>query len=50
MPLAHLTSLYRGLLSGHIHASMLAGVLWLVVATAFFYMLALKGMQHRLVE
>ena len=50
VPLAHVTSLYRGLLSGHLHASMLADLAWLVVATAFFYLLALKGMQRRLVE
>lgn len=50
VPLAHVTSLYRGLLSGHLHFSMLADLAWLLLATAFFYMLALKGMQRRLVE
>lgn len=50
IPLAHVTSLFRGLLNGHLHASMLADFAWLVVATALFYWLALLGMRRRLVE
>ena len=34
-------NLYRGLISGHLHASMFADLAFLLVATAFFYWLAL---------
>lgn len=50
VPLAHVTSLYRGLLNGHIHGSMIIDVVWLMVATALFYWLALRGMRGRLTE
>jgi lipooligosaccharide transport system permease protein len=50
IPLAHVTSLYRGLLSGHLHGSMLIDIAWLSVVTVAFYWLALRGMNRRLVE
>ncbi len=49
IPLAHVTSLYRGLLTGHMHGSMLIDFGFLALTTAFFYWLALKGMNRRLV-
>jgi hypothetical protein len=43
-------NLYRGLLGGHLHASMFVDLAFLLVATALFYWLALKGMHRRLIE
>ncbi len=50
IPLTHAVNLYRGLLGGHLHASMAVDLVWLLVATAFFYWLALAGMRKRLIE
>lgn len=50
IPLTHAVNLYRGLLSGHLHASMFVDLLFLLVVTAAFYWLALKGMHRRLTE
>lgn len=50
IPLTHAVNLYRGLLGGHMHASMVIDLAWLAVASGFFYWLALVGMRRRLVE
>ncbi len=50
IPLTHVVNLYRGLLGGHLHASMFVDLAWLLVATAGFFWLALYGMRKRLIE
>jgi lipooligosaccharide transport system permease protein len=50
IPLTHVVNIYRGLLGGHLHASMWVDLAFLLVCTAAFYWLALKGMHKRLVE
>lgn len=50
VPLTHAVELYRGLLGGHLHWSMLGNLTYLVVASALFYLLALAGMRRRLIE
>jgi lipooligosaccharide transport system permease protein len=49
IPLTHAVNLYRGLINGHLHASMFVDLAFLLVATAFFYWLALVGMRRRLI-
>jgi lipooligosaccharide transport system permease protein len=49
IPLTHVVNLYRGLLSGHLHASMGIDFAFLIVCTTFFYWLSIKGMRHRLI-
>ena len=49
IPLTHVVDLYRGLLEGDFHWSMAVDVVWLVVATAAFYWLAVWSMRRRLV-
>jgi len=50
IPLSHIVNLYRGFIKGNIESGMLADFAWLVVATAFFYWLALVGMRKRLIQ
>jgi lipooligosaccharide transport system permease protein len=50
IPLTHVVSVYRGLLTGNLEWSHLGDVLWIAVAAALFYWLALVGMRRRLVE
>jgi lipooligosaccharide transport system permease protein len=50
IPLTHIVELYRGLLTGDLHAGLLIHFAWLVVATAFFYWLAIVSMRKRLVQ
>lgn len=50
IPLTHVVNIYRGLLNGHLHASMLVDLAFLLVVTAVFYWLALYGMRRRLIE
>ena len=50
IPLTHVVNLYRGLLNGHLHASMWIDLVFLAVVAAAFYWLALWGMRRRLIE
>lgn len=50
IPLTHAVNIYRGLINGHLHASMAVDFAWLLVATALLYWLALYGMRRRLIE
>jgi lipooligosaccharide transport system permease protein len=50
IPTAHVVPLYRALLAGEFDGSLLADLVWLVVATAFFFFLALALMRRRLIE
>jgi lipooligosaccharide transport system permease protein len=50
IPLTHAVNIYRGLMTGDLEWVMILNLLWLVVATAIFYWLALAGMRRRLIE
>lgn len=50
IPLTHVVNLYRALLHGHFHASLAVDLVWIVLAAAAFYWLALAGMRRRLIE
>ncbi len=49
-PAAHATDIYRGLLRGGLEASHLYDLLWLLVATALFHLLATNLLRRRLVR
>ena len=50
IPLSHVVELYRAFIEGHFEAGLLVNLAWLLVATAFFYLLALVGMRRRLIQ
>jgi lipooligosaccharide transport system permease protein len=50
IPLTHVVSLYRGLVTGDLAWSHLGDLAWVVVAAGFFYLLALVSMRRRLIE
>lgn len=50
IPLTHAVDLYRGLAHGDVEWGMLGDVLWLALATAGAYWLALAGMRRRLIN
>ena len=50
VPLKHVVDIYRGLVTGNLEWSMLGSLAWLAVATALFYVLAVKLMRRRLIH
>jgi lipooligosaccharide transport system permease protein len=50
IPLTHVVSLYRGLVTGDLAWSHLGDLAWIACAAGFFYLLALFAMRRRLIE
>jgi lipooligosaccharide transport system permease protein len=50
IPLTHVVSLYRGLVTGDLAWSHLGDLAWVAVAAGSFYLLALVSMRRRLIE
>ncbi len=50
IPITHVVDIYRGLARGEPEWQNLLDILWVLVATAIFYAIALRLMHHRLVK
>lgn len=49
VPLVHVVKISRAATTGHLELDLLLSLVWIIVVTAIFYLIALNSMKHRLI-